>query len=93
MPTVLSKLADYFTSPYASSKVNVAQIRKLIEHVLKVYKNNRTLLGRTIWFVSVYLLYLRKIGSSKKRPAGIPTTEETARKKKRVEVAILKIDA
>ncbi|CAG8652878.1 8771_t:CDS:10 [Funneliformis caledonium] len=86
MPTVLSKLADYFTSPYASSKVNVAQIRKLIEHVLKVYKNNRTLLGRTIWFVSVYLLYLRKIGGSKKRPAGIPTTEETARKKKRVEV-------
>ncbi|CAI2180458.1 4410_t:CDS:10 [Funneliformis geosporum] len=92
MPSVLSKLADYFTSPYASSNVNVAQIRKLIERIFEIYKNNRTLLGRTIWIVSVYLLYLRKSGSSRKRPTGIPTAEETARKKKRVEVDTIFFD-
>jgi len=85
MPTVLSKLTELFSTSSISSS-NVAQIRKLVEQILTIYKNNRTLLGRTIWFVTVYLLYFRR--SSKKRRTGgnAPTAEETARQKKRVEV-------
>jgi len=88
MPTVLSKLTDFFTtSSGASSKA--AQIRKLAVHILAVYQSNRTLLGRTIWFVTVYLLYFRKSSSGKKRRTeAAPTAEEMARQKKRVEVML-----
>ncbi|EXX78280.1 uncharacterized protein OCT59_022927 [Rhizophagus irregularis] len=87
MPTVLSKLTDFFTSSGTSQ--NAAQIRKLVVQILAVYQNNRTVLGRTIWFVTVYLLYFRKSSSGKKRRTEVgnaPTAEEVARQKKRVEV-------
>jgi hypothetical protein len=89
MPTVLSKLTDFFTS--SSASYNAAQIRKLAVQILAVYQNNRTLLGRTIWFVTVYLLYIRKSSSGKKRrteAGNAPTAEEVARQKKRVEVML-----
>ena len=90
MPTVLSRLTDFFTiSPSVSP--NVAQIRKLSEHILTVYRNNRTLLGRTIWFVTVYLLYFRKSSfgrKSRKGTGNVPTAEEAERQKKRVEVML-----
>lgn len=89
MPTVLSKLTDFFTSSGASH--NAAQIRKLVVQILAVYQNNRTVLGRTIWVVTVYLLYFRKSSSGKKRRTEVgntPTAEEAARQKKRVEVML-----
>jgi hypothetical protein len=90
MPTVLSKLTDFFSTSSSSSS-NVAQIRKLVEQILAIYKNNRTLLGRTIWFVAVYLLYFRKGSPGKKRRTEAekaPTAEETARQKQKVEVML-----
>ncbi|RIB14190.1 ABC transporter transmembrane region 2-domain-containing protein [Gigaspora rosea] len=68
MPAVLSKLSDLlkFTSS-PSSKANIAKIREFLERTWKVYRNNRTVLGWSIWIFAVYFLYIRNRSSPKRK--------------------------
>ncbi|CAG8553057.1 6149_t:CDS:10 [Paraglomus brasilianum] len=68
MPSVFSKLlAD--GSPRA-----ISQLRLLLQKILEIYMNNRTVLGRAIWITAMIALYGRRKGS--------PSPEESGRRRK-----------
>ncbi|CAG8746012.1 15750_t:CDS:2, partial [Acaulospora morrowiae] len=83
MPTVLSKLTSFVTLPSGvTTSSSTAQIRKIVEQIWKIYSNNRTLLGRSIWFITVYYLYLSKTHGSKSQKHDVVATEAKSKSKR-----------
>ncbi|CAG8507192.1 421_t:CDS:10 [Diversispora eburnea] len=82
MPTVLSKLINYVTIPsHIVTSPGIMQIRKIIEQIWTIYRNNRTILGRLIWFFAVYYFYFsrkRKPKSSQDHPAATAESSQDA---------------
>jgi len=52
----------------------IGQLRLLLQKILEIYMNNRTVLGRAIWITAMIALYGRRKGSS--------STEESGRRRK-----------
>jgi hypothetical protein len=84
MPTVLSKLKDLIISNSNSSAIS--QIQKIVFEIWKIYRNNRTVLGRSIWIFAVYYLYFRKGPKKKIEDSKTVTSSGTKPKSKKVEV-------
>ncbi|CAG8551295.1 10878_t:CDS:2 [Acaulospora colombiana] len=82
MPSVLSKLSSFATiPPGVTASFSIAQLRKSLEHIWKIYSRNRTVLGRSIWILTVYYLYFSKSYGSKSQKSKAKSAGEDAKSK------------
>ncbi|RHZ53037.1 hypothetical protein Glove_452g5 [Diversispora epigaea] len=78
MPTVLSKLINYVTiSSHTVTSPSIMQLRKIIEQIWTIYRNNRTILGRFIWFLAVYYFYFSRKRKPKSSQDPVVTAESS----------------